>query len=82
MLCDERLGEHLCACVVPKDADNTLTLDDIMEIASKQGLAKYKWPEYLEIMDTLPLSPAGKIQRPALKEIVLNRMNSLDTAHG
>ena len=79
---DERLGERLCACVVPKDPDNTLTLDDITEIASEQGLAKYKWPEYLEIMDTLPLSPAGKIKRPALKEIVLDRMASTDTAHG
>ena len=79
---DERLGERLCACVVPKESDNKLSLDDITAIASKQGLAKYKWPEYLEIMDTLPLSPAGKIQRPTLKEIVLKRMSSTDTAHG
>jgi cyclohexanecarboxylate-CoA ligase len=79
---DERLGERLCACVVPKNPDDTLTLDDITEIASEQGLAKYKWPEYLEIMVTLPLSPAGKIKRPALKEIVLDRMASTDTAHG
>jgi acyl-CoA synthetase (AMP-forming)/AMP-acid ligase II len=79
---DERLGERLCVCVVPQNAANELTLDDITKIASEQGLAKYKWPEYLEIMDTLPLSPAGKIQRPALKEIVLDRMASTDTAHG
>jgi acyl-CoA synthetase (AMP-forming)/AMP-acid ligase II len=79
---DERLGERLCACVVPKNANKRLTLDDITEIASEQGLAKYKWPEYLEIMDALPLSPAGKIKRPALKEIVLDRMASMDTAHG
>jgi len=79
---DERLGERLCACVVLKNPDNMLTLDDITEIASSQGLAKYKWPEYLEIMDTLPLSPAGKIKRPALKEIVLDRMASTDIAHG
>ena len=79
---DERLGERLCACVVPKNADDRLTLDDITAIAREQGLAKYKWPEYLEIMDTLPLSPAGKIQRPALKEIVLKRMSATDTAHG
>jgi cyclohexanecarboxylate-CoA ligase len=79
---DERLGERLCACIVPKNPDDTLTLDDITKIADEQGLAKYKWPEYLEIMVTLPLSPAGKIKRPALKEIVLDRMASTDTAHG
>lgn len=79
---DERLGERLCACVVPKNADVKLTLDDITEIASRQGLAKYKWPEYLEIMDALPLSPAGKIKRPALKEFVLSRIESRDAGHG
>jgi len=79
---DERLGERLCACVVPKNPDDKLTLDDITEIANSQGLAKYKWPEYLEIMDTLPLSPAGKIKRPALKELVLNKFGSGDPAHG
>ena len=79
---DERLGERLCACVVPKNADDNLTLDDITEIASRQGLAKYKWPEYLEIMDALPLSPAGKIKRPALKEFVLSRIESRDASHG
>ena len=57
-------------------------LTEFLESAGELGLAKYKWPEYLEIMDTLPLSPAGKIQRPALKEIVLDRMASTDTAHG
>jgi len=79
---DERLGERLCACVVPKNADDKLTLEDLTEIADRQGLAKYKWPEYLEIVDALPLSPAGKIQRPALKQIILDRMSTADSAHG
>jgi cyclohexanecarboxylate-CoA ligase len=79
---DERLGERLCACVVPMNSDDKLTLEDLTEIADRQGLAKYKWPEYLQIVDTLPLSPAGKIQRPALKEMVLNRMSTTDTTHG
>jgi acyl-CoA synthetase (AMP-forming)/AMP-acid ligase II len=79
---DERLGERLCACVVPKSTNNRLTLDDITEIASNQGLARYKWPEYLEIMDELPLSPAGKIRRATLRELVLHRIASRRVAHG
>ncbi len=73
---DERLGERLCVCVVPKNADVKLTLEDITDIADQQGLARYKWPEYLQIVDALPLSPAGKIRRPALKEMVLSRIGS------
>ena len=79
---DERLGERLCACVVPKNADVKLTLEDITDIADQQGLARYKWPEYLEIVDALPLSPAGKIRRRALKELVLSRIGTRDVAHG
>jgi acyl-CoA synthetase (AMP-forming)/AMP-acid ligase II len=78
---DERLGERLCACVVPANTDDKLTLEDITDIADRQGLAKYKWPEYLELVDTLPLSPAGKIQRPALRKIVMDRIASTDLAH-
>ena len=79
---DERLGERLCACVVPKNSDVKLTLEDIRDIADQQGIARYKWPEYLEIVDALPLSPAGKIRRPALKELVLSRIGTRDVAHG
>ena len=72
-LCDSYRAEGLWT-------DRLLT--DFLETAGEQGLAKYKWPEYLEIMETLPLSPAGKVKRPTLKEIVLDRMPSTDTAHG
>jgi acyl-CoA synthetase (AMP-forming)/AMP-acid ligase II len=79
---DERLGERLCACVVPARGSPDLTLTDITDIARQQGLAKYKWPEYLQIMDALPLSAAGKIKRPALKEMILRSFEVVDTGHG
>ena len=78
---DERLGERLCACVVLANTDGRLTLKDITDMADRKGLAKYKWPEYLEIVDALPMSPAGKIQRPVLKKIVMERIGSTDIAH-
>lgn len=71
---DERLGERLCACVVPTEDADDLALSDLTEITRQLGLAKYKWPDHLEIMDELPLSPAGKIKRPALRDIVLQRI--------
>ena len=71
---DPRLGERLCACVVPTTEGANLTLADLVAIARRRGLAKYKWPERLEIMDELPLSSAGKVKREALREYVLNRI--------
>jgi acyl-CoA synthetase (AMP-forming)/AMP-acid ligase II len=79
---DERLGERLCACVVPARESPALTLTDITNIARQRGLAKYKWPEYLQIIEELPLSPAGKIKRPALREMILRRIEGVNTGHG
>ncbi len=70
---DERLGERVCACVVPADGNADLTLADLAAIARRQGLAKHKWPERLELMDSLPLTAAGKIRRPALREYLQQR---------
>jgi acyl-CoA synthetase (AMP-forming)/AMP-acid ligase II len=73
---DERLGERVCACVIPSQGGERLTLADIVDIARRQGLAKHKWPERLEIMDSLPASPAGKLQRPALREYVKGKIEA------
>lgn len=75
---DERLGERVCACVVPSRGGEDLTLADVVDIARRQGLAKHKWPERLEIMDSLPVTPAGKIRRPALREYVRRRIEAED----
>jgi|BEDMetMinimDraft_2_1075160.scaffolds.fasta_scaffold00959_5 acyl-CoA synthetase (AMP-forming)/AMP-acid ligase II len=64
---DERLGEKACACVVPAQGQ-TITLDEIKAFLEEKGLAKYKWPEYLDIIDALPMTPTGKIMRYALRE--------------
>jgi acyl-CoA synthetase (AMP-forming)/AMP-acid ligase II len=79
---DERLGERVCACVVPHPGGEDLTLADIVDIARQQGLAKHKWPERLEIMDSLPASPAGKLQRPALREYVRKRIEAENAGGG
>ncbi len=75
---DERLGERVCACVVPSKGGEDLTLADLVDIARRHGLAKHKWPERLELMDSLPLTAAGKVRRPALREYVRNRTEADD----
>ena len=80
VICSQYL--ELCACVVLKDPDDEFTLEDLTNIADRQGLARYKWPEFIEIVDALPLSPAGKVRRLALRESILGRIGSRDVAHG
>jgi len=66
---DARLGQKGCACVVPADGAS-LTLGELQAFLAEKGLAKYKWPESLELLDQLPLTPTGKTMRYALRDRV------------
>jgi acyl-CoA synthetase len=63
---DEVLGERVCALVVPK-AGEAVTLDRIVEVLRGRRIASYKLPERLELRDTLPRSPVGKILKRELR---------------
>jgi cyclohexanecarboxylate-CoA ligase len=60
---DRRLGERACAFVV---ADGPFDLADCRAWCEAQGLTRFKWPERVELIDALPLLPAGKPDRTAL----------------
>ena len=71
---DERLGERICAFVVPQSG-TSVTLADVTTLAQELGLAKQKWPERLEIVSELPMTPTGKVQRYALRELITEKLN-------
>jgi len=63
---DEILGEAIKAFVVPKPGKNYLTIEVIMNFA-KQKLPSFMVPKYIEIVESLPKSAAGKILKSKLK---------------
>ena len=63
---DPRLGERACAFVVARD--EPVTLDDVREHLAALGVAKFKWPERLELIDAMPLTPTQKVMRGRLRE--------------
>lgn len=65
---DARLGEHACAFVVPAQGA-TPTLRDLRDELRRQGMARWKWPEELHVLDQpLPRTASGKIQKNVLRE--------------
>lgn len=64
---DERLGERVCAVVVPSGNDPP-TLEDLTGYLSSLGVAKHFWPERLEVRSALPKTASGKIQKFVLRE--------------
>lgn len=72
---DEMLGEKTCVYVVPKSGER-ITLEDITSFMKDQGIASYKLPERLEITDTIPRNPVGKILKNALRENIRKKMET------
>ncbi|NOX33069.1 MAG: acyl--CoA ligase [Deltaproteobacteria bacterium] len=70
---DEKLGERMCAYVVPKPGV-TITLDALVKTLEEKGLAKYKHPERMEIIEKLPRNPVGKILKKQLRQDILNKL--------
>ncbi|MGP9590388.1 AMP-binding protein [Halomonas sp. AOP13-D3-9] len=65
---DERLGERLCAYVTLKEDADTLSLDDVCAFLSERKVTRQYQPEYLIVVDELPRTPSGKIQKFKLRE--------------
>jgi acyl-CoA synthetase (AMP-forming)/AMP-acid ligase II len=67
---DERLGERLCVFIVARDHENSPSLGELIEELKLQGVAQFKWPERLELVEALPRNPVGKILKRTLRETV------------
>jgi cyclohexanecarboxylate-CoA ligase len=65
---DERLGERACAFVVV-EAGGGLDFDAMIEYLDSRRVSKTYWPERLELVDTLPRTPSGKIQKFVLRDL-------------
>jgi non-ribosomal peptide synthetase component E (peptide arylation enzyme) len=69
---DPRLGERNCLCVIPRSGQS-ITLEEVVAFLRDQ-VATYKLPEMLEIVDELPFTPTGKLQRHVLARRVVERL--------
>ena len=68
---DPILGEQVCAVIVT-DASTPPTLEDLRTAMAGMEVAKFKLPERLLVVDDLPQTKIGKIDKKALRELVAN----------
>ncbi|MBV6756673.1 AMP-binding protein [Rhodococcus opacus] len=64
---DERLGERACAVLVLKEGVS-LDMQTLSAYLIDEGLSKHYLPERLAIVDQLPTTQSGKIQKFRLRE--------------
>jgi acyl-CoA synthetase (AMP-forming)/AMP-acid ligase II len=63
---DGRTGERACAVIVASD-DSAPDLADLRELLVREGVAKFKVPEQVEIWDSLPKNDAGKVLKHQIR---------------
>lgn len=68
----DRLGEQACAIVVPR-ATAAPTLDELTAFLTEQGLARFKLPEQLLLVEELPVNMGGKVNRAELRRLAIQR---------
>src|SRR5438132_2692870 len=64
---DPILGERMCAFAVLREG-SSLTLAELTGFLTEKGLARFKLPERLEVVDDLPLSKFGKVAKNVLTQ--------------
>ena len=70
---DERLGERACAALILKEGQRAPTLAELQELLEREGVAKYMWPESVEVFDEFPRTPSLKVIKHGVVEQIVAR---------
>src|SRR5215208_2310916 len=70
---DERLGERACAALILNEGQRAPTLAELQEFLEREGVAKYMWPESVEVFDEFPRTPSLKVIKHGLVAQIVAR---------
>ena len=70
---DAAYGERACAVIIPTPGATPISVATLGAFLEGQGLAKYKWPEIVEIVTEYPLTSSGKLSKPILREMMASK---------
>lgn len=72
---DAILGERACAFIILRNT-NEFNLETLRAFLRSRGVARFKWPERVEIVTELPLTSVGKIRKADLRRRIAERIAS------
>lgn len=73
---DSIMGEKVCAFVVSKP-NISIILEELTQfLLTERKIAKFKLPERLEVVDKLPQTKVGKIDKNQLKEAITSKLQN------
>ncbi len=77
---DDRLGERACAAVILEPGHPAPTLPELQEVLAAEGLAKYSWPEAIEVFDEFPRTPSLKVVKHDVVRAIAARAGAASPA--
>lgn len=78
---DPRLGERVCLYLTLTPG-HRVELDDVVAAMDAAGVARYKRPERVEIVEAMPTTKVGKIDKKDLRERIRDRLAHESASRG
>ncbi len=73
---DPDYEEKACAFVVPSGNVEAPDVKALMEFLVGQGMAKFKCPERIELVDEFPTTASAKPSKPLLREMIVKKLKA------
>ena len=73
---DPTYGERACAFVIPAPGAGAIAVPELGAFLQERGLAKFKFPERIEMIDEFPLTSSGKLSKPALRQMIETKLRA------
>jgi non-ribosomal peptide synthetase component E (peptide arylation enzyme) len=73
---DPVLGERVCAYVVIRSGHGAPDVPALAAHLEGLGMAKFKWPERVEVIEALPLTKVGKLDKAALRSDIIEKLGA------
>jgi 2,3-dihydroxybenzoate-AMP ligase len=66
--------ERVCAFVIARSGRTAPGVVELGDFLRQYGLAKYKWPERIEVVSEFPVTSSGKLSKPLLKQMIAEKI--------
>lgn len=71
---DATYGERVCAFVIPRDNKTAPSVSELGDFLKTHGLAKFKWPEQVEVVSEFPVTKSGKLMKAELRKMISEKL--------
>jgi non-ribosomal peptide synthetase component E (peptide arylation enzyme) len=71
---DEFFGEKACAYLITRAGNTAPSVKELVDFLASKGLAKFKCPERVEVIESFPVTRVGKVDKSALRKLIAEKL--------